>query len=316
MPGGALDTPAGARGKHLVVGAGAVGLLMASHLAAAGIEVLLVTSDSTKATFPDAVCVRSPRVAVGPFSVPTLAQFDGSVDVVWLCTRAQQIPAALQRVKGTAAATWIALSNGLVIPLDAPGGATIVRGLVYAEVEREAAGIVRQDSLFADIEFSVNALDARGSSAIHATARASVNGLTLTLRDVPENVLVWQKMAMLIPMALATCVAAGPMSRVREQPALERALFRCADELVTLSQATGTPVYGRLVRRRIRSLPGRSMSSAQRDATSAGRREIIASCRTAVELATRNDVSIDATEGLMSRVEAQIEQIEQNGRTQ
>jgi predicted dinucleotide-binding enzyme len=96
--------------RHTILGAGAVGGLLGALLADQGEDVTVVLRDSTE-TFPTHMSLQRPDGSVlgGHARAVKSIDKDGAGDVLWVATKAMDLPEALNAVRGS--------SPRLVVPL-------------------------------------------------------------------------------------------------------------------------------------------------------------------------------------------------------
>src|SRR5215510_3336335 len=140
--------------RHAVLGAGGVGTFLGAALARAGRDVVLVMREESLGRYGGLVHVES--VLLGDFEaeLPAAASLDRTVDVVWVTTKAYELPAALERVPAAAldGTTVVPLLNGLdhvELLRSRYGDEAVLAATIAVESERIEPGRVRQLSSFA-----------------------------------------------------------------------------------------------------------------------------------------------------------------------
>ncbi|HEV7194629.1 MAG TPA: 2-dehydropantoate 2-reductase N-terminal domain-containing protein, partial [Pedococcus sp.] len=250
--------------RHAVLGAGGVGGLLAAALARSGEDVVLLLRDETLRRYPDHLQVDS--VVLGSFSaeVEATARLERPVDVLWVATKSTGLDESL------AAAPAQAVGHALVVPL--LNGLDHVARLrrdydlvsaaaIRVETERTAPGRIRQLSPFLGVEISPDP-DRPSARAVveRAAAALTAAGVPTTVRDDELGVL-WDKFALLAPLALATTGLDATLGAVRE----DARFVGCQDEVFELAHREGASTDPEAVRRLVRAAPDDMRSSMQKD---------------------------------------------------
>jgi 2-dehydropantoate 2-reductase len=192
-------------------------------------------------------------------AVPAVARLDRDVDVLWVTTKAPSLESAL------AAAPLEQVGNAVVIPflngvdhvaLLRERFPNVVAGAIRVESERAGTAHVRQLSPFLLVDLS-------GADDVAAELQAA--GIDTRVSD-DEVSLLWDKLAVLAPFALATTALDGPLGAVRED---ER--FRgCQNEVLAVARAVGASIDDDMLRMLMENAPAETRSSMQKD-VAAGR---------------------------------------------
>jgi 2-dehydropantoate 2-reductase len=243
--------------RHAVLGAGGVGLALAAALARGGESVTLLLRPASLARYRGAVTVRHGIRESYTVGVPAAATLAEPVDVLWICVKHPDLADALTSVTAEAGVV-VPLLNGLehLPPLRARFGDRVVAAAIRIEAARTAVGEVRQDSLFTEIELA-------GPPEVISAALAAA-GIGCTDGGSAADVL-WRKLALLAPLALATTCAAGPLEWVRADDDLSRLMLACAEETCAVGRAEGAHLDRGRVLRALTRAPGRTRTSLQRD---------------------------------------------------
>lgn len=231
--------------RHAFLGSGAIGGLLAAALARAGIPTVVLLRPEAVARYPGRLSVES--IVLGSFEVdvPASSTLDEETDVLWIATKATDLEQALALVpreqvgEGT---TVIPLLNGVDhVQMLRTRYPTVAAGAIRVESERISPSHIRQSSPFLRVELA----GAEGAAADLRTA-----AIECRIRD-DELSLLWEKLAFLAPIALATTALDAPLGSVRDdhryrgcqQEALAVARTEGAhiDEDALLALATGAP---------------------------------------------------------------------------
>ncbi|SDM52999.1 ketopantoate reductase family protein [Allokutzneria albata] len=245
--------------RHAILGAGGVGLALGAALARAGHPVTLVMRESSRAAYSGTITVHSRLKGGSAVPVPAVDRLDEDVEALWVTVKAPALDSAVRRIgPAVTSASVIPLLNGIdhIDVLRARFGPRVLAGAIRIEAERGAPGEVTWNSLFASVEL------AGADEALRADLHAS--GIDCELTDDPAKVL-WHKLTLLLPLALATTVAAGTLGVVRRDPALASLMCEATREACAAAAAHGVPVDAEASVRALRALPGRTDTSLRRD---------------------------------------------------
>lgn len=247
--------------RYAILGAGGVGGFVGGALARAGADVLLLLRRETLARHPGRLRVKS--VVLGDFEVPvaTAAALDQEVDVVWVTLKATQLEAALELAppECVGEATVVPLLNGIDhVPVLCGRYRHVLAGAIYVESERGEPGLVRQSSPFARVDLAPGLR----RDEIAAELRATGIDVALTL---DEPTLLWEKLALLAPLALTTTARGVPVGAVQQDPGWNSRLMRCHDEAAAVGIAEGATFDPAKLRRVLDFSGGEMRTSMQKD---------------------------------------------------
>jgi 2-dehydropantoate 2-reductase len=249
---------------------------------------------------PEALARYGGRLAVesavlGDFEVdvPAAPGLDRDVDALWVTTKALQLEPALalappERVGG---AVVIPLLNGVDhVALLRVRYRNVVAGAIRVESERLAASHIRQSSPFLRVELA-------GAEAVAAELQAA--GIDCRVRE-DELSLLWDKLAFLAPVALATTAFDAQFGDVRDD---ER--FRgCQDEVLAVARAEGAQVDEGALRALQAAAPGGTRSSMQKDVAAGRRPELDAIAGPIQRGGRRHGIPVPNTDELVRLVAA------------
>ncbi|KPI32285.1 2-dehydropantoate 2-reductase [Actinobacteria bacterium OV320] len=274
--------------RHAILGAGGVGLALGAALARAGHEVVLVMRESSRARYRGVIDVHSKLHGDLAVEARAVERLDEPVDVLWVTVKAPALDPALARVAPRLTPdSVVPLLNGLDHPrsLRTRFGPRQLVGAILIEAERTAPGRVTWNSLYAEISLATTDGDHAGDGPAdrgHAgdgpergagTGGRRLGGLAEVLADAglgctperdPASVL-WRKLVLLLPLALATTAADGPLGIVRRRPELSALLRDAAREACAVAAADTVVVDDRNLLHTLDTLPGRTDTSLHRD---------------------------------------------------
>ena len=143
--------------------------------------------------------------------VETASGLDREVDVVWVSPKAPDLEAALQlaRPERVGAAAVVPLLNGIdhVARLRF-SYERVLAAAIRVESERVEPGVVRQPTPFARVDL------APGSGCDEVAAELRAAGLQVEV-GLDEPTVLWEKLALLAPLALTTTAAGEPAGAVQ-----------------------------------------------------------------------------------------------------
>jgi 2-dehydropantoate 2-reductase len=199
--------------RHAILGAGGIGGLVGGALARSGADVVLLMRPETLAGYDGRLTVESAVLGDFVVDVPAASDLERSVDVLWVTPKATALRSALELgpppelVEGAA----IPLLNGVdhlaTVRAQYPN---TVAGAIRVESERVAPAHIRQSSPFVRVEIADREDVASELRAAGIDARVRADEISL----------LWDKLAFLAPVALATAALDGTLGAVRDGRAL------------------------------------------------------------------------------------------------
>lgn len=277
--------------RHAILGAGGIGGLLAAALARAGSDVSLLLRPESLERYEGRLNVES--VVLGDFEVevPATAVLDREVDALWVTTKATQLEAALVLAppERVGAAVVIPLLNGVDhLVLLRTHYRNVVAAAIRVESERVSPDRIRQRSPFIRMELA-------GAEPIADEVRAA--GIACSLRP-DELSILWDKLAFLAPLALATTALGAPLGGVRED---ER--YRGAqDEALAVARAEGALIDQEAMRALQAAAPDEMQSSMQKDVAAGRQPELDAIAGPILRGAQRHGIPVPNTDGLVRLV--------------
>jgi 2-dehydropantoate 2-reductase len=217
--------------RHAVLGAGAIGGLMAAALKTVGEDVTLIVRAGQARSFPEHLAVEHPAGTLRSEAL-VAERVDAKFDVLWIATKTYQLEEALKSVD-VQPGIVVPLLNGtehLVVLRARFGDHGVVPGTIAVEAERSAAGVFVQRS---PVRLNVAA---SGEAALRDVFER-LRGLGWTCRFIAdEPTLMWSKLAFLEPFALVTAASGKSVGEVLADPGW-KATFQAA-----IAEACGVAV--------------------------------------------------------------------------
>ena len=287
--------------RHAILGAGGVGGFIGAVLGQGGAEVTVLLRPESFAAHPDALQLESP-LGAATARVSRATSLEHPVDVLWVTTKATQLETALRAVPEPAhAGVVVPLLNGVehVELLRARlRGAEVVPGTIAGELERTAPGRVAHRSPFARLAFA-----AQGRERLERPAHTLERFGCAVSWVVDEATLLWRKLVMLAPFALATSAAGRPIGEVRADPQWHERLEEAAREACAVALAEGAGVDTDEVIRALNTFPAPMRSSMQRDVAAGRPPELDAIAGPIVRGGGRQGIDVPVTTALAAEVE-------------
>jgi 2-dehydropantoate 2-reductase len=281
--------------RHAVLGRGGIGGLVAGALARSGEDVRLLLRAESAAAYAGSLRIES--VVLGDFAVEVSAAtaLERGVDVLWVATKATQLEqaVALARPQIVGGALVVPLLNG-VDHLDVLRRRyrNVVAAAIRVESERGSSGVIRQKSPFIRIDMA-------GAERVQEALREA--GIDCYARD-DEPTLLWEKLVILAPMALATTAFDTALGSVRGMPAFAG----CREEAFAAASAAGVTIDLDAVRALHDAAPAEMQSSMQKDVAAGREPELAAIAGPILRLGKEHDFSTDSTDFLADRIRARL----------
>ena len=277
--------------RHAILGAGGIGGLLAAALARAGGDVILLLRPDSLERYDGRLNVQS--VVLGDFEVevPATAMLDRDVDALWVTTKATQLEASLVLAppERVGAAVVIPLLNGVDhLALLRTDYRNVVAAAIRVESERLSPNRIRQSSPFVRMELA-------GAQPIADEVRAA--GIDCSLR-LDELSLLWDKLAFLAPLALATTALGASLGGVREDERYQG----CQDEALAVARAEGADIDVEAMRALQASAPDAMQSSMQKDVAAGREPELDAIAGPILRGGHRHGIPVPNTDALVRLV--------------
>jgi 2-dehydropantoate 2-reductase len=292
------------RWSAAVVGPGGVGGLLGAVLARAGHPVVYVARPDTAAALNSSgLSVRSAQFGEFQVPAPATTRLTGPVDLCLITVKATSLDAALAEVPAET------LGDALVLPLlngiehmaalrtHVPAE-QVVAGAIRVESTRIAAGRIEHASPFALIEVASDTAPRERVEALAAQLRQA--DLDVTVRDDEAN-LLWDKLALLAPMALLTTHAGAPVGVVRDKRRAD--LETMVSEIAAVAGADGARVDPAAVLGMFDRVPADMKSSMQRDAEANRPTELDAIGGAVLRAARRYGIDTPVTARLVAEIQ-------------
>ena len=288
-----------------VLGPGGVGGFLAAMLARGGSSVLVLAGDETaRAIARSGLRLESVRYGTFEATPRTATGLEHPVDACLITVKAMQLHEALDRVPAGK------LGHGLVIPFlnglehvellrDVYPPDRVVPATIRIETARVAPGVVRHTSPFAGVDIAYT--PGNREAVEEFAARLRDTGVDVRLRE-DEVAMLWEKFALLAPMALLTTHAranAGVVRAKRRQDVL--ALIA---EVAAVARADRVAIDEAGVLRLFDAVPESMETSMQRDQAAGRPLELDALGGALLRRAARGGVEVPLTRRLVEDLQA------------
>jgi 2-dehydropantoate 2-reductase len=181
-----------------------------------------------------------------------LRRFTAPGDVLWVASKAAQLDAALELAPADRVghAAVVPLLNGVdhVAVLRARYD-HVLAAVIYVESERLEPGLVRQPTPFARVVVGP------GSRQDEIADELRGAGFEVALAS-DEPTLLWEKLALLAPLALTTTARGAPVGVVQADPDWNARLVGCHDEAAAVAIAEGAKLDPPKLRRALLGFSG------------------------------------------------------------
>lgn len=277
--------------RHGVLGAGGIGGLLAGALARSGGEVVMLLRPSTLSSFEGRLRVES--VVLGDFEVEVdaVSALDRPVDALWVTIKATQLTAAwsLASPERVGDSLVIPLLNGIDhLALLRTRYTNVVAAAIRVESERVSPSLIRQSSPFLRVDMA-------GAERMQEALRAA--GIECHDSD-DERLLLWGKLVVLAPIALATTAIAAPFGAVRT----DDRFVGCREEAIAVAQAEGAKVNAAATRAFHEQVPADMRSSMQKDVAAGHQPELDAIAGPIIRAGARHGIPTPNTDSLAAEI--------------
>ena len=289
--------------RHAILGAGGVGSLLGGALARAGRDVVLLLRPETLAQHPGRIRVESAVLGDFDADVDTAAELDREVDVVWVSPKAPDLEAALElaRPEQVAPAVVVPLLNGVDhVARLRESYERVLAAAIRVESESVEPGVVRQPTPFARVDLAPGP----GRDEVAGELRAA--GLQVELGP-DEATVLWEKLALLGPLALTTTAAGAPAGAVQEAAEWRARLVACHREAVAVGAAEGATLDRAALEGLLESPLGEMRTSMQKDFDAGRPLELDAIAGPIVREGRRHGLDVPATAELIRLVEQRLD---------
>lgn len=288
--------------KHAVLGAGAIGGLMAVALASIGEDVTLVVRPEKLSNYPGSLTLAQPgeTITADAHAVSRLTEL---VDVLWIATKTYQLETALDVVAAMPAIV-VPLLNGVDhIPVLRArfGEERVVPATIAVGADRTAEGRFRQGS---PVRLNVAA---SGKPRLEGILQRLQERVGFICNFIPnEQTLLWTKLTFLAPFALVTSASGLDKGGVLTDPTWKGDLYAAIAETLAVARAEGAEVRPSHIDDILASSPDSMRSSMSKDLAAWRPIELDGIAGPIVRGGEKHGIPVPATKKLMEIIRAKV----------
>ena len=286
--------------KHAILGAGAVGGLIATPLASFGEEVTKIVRAEKLAAYPETLTLERPSETITA-PARTVSELMEPVDVLWIATRTFQLQTALDSVKATAKMI-VPLLNGVdhIAVLRARfGHDSVVPATIAVEVEHPSLGRFIQRSPGVRLNLAAGAEPVLGG----IVARLREIGFTCEFIQ-NEQTLLWSKLCFLAPFALVTAASGKNKGEIDADPQWKAKLVSAIAEASAIAKASGAEIDHAKLHALFHSFPPSARSSMAKDVAAKRPLELDGIAGPILRGGQKYEIDVHTTVELMQKIQS------------
>lgn len=285
--------------KHAILGAGAIGGVMALGLSAVDEDVTVIVRPGIERTHPVALELDHPTGTITA-SVNIAARVAEPFDVLWIATKTYQLEEALASVAAVPGIV-VPLLNGVdhVAVLRARfGHDRVVPGTIAVEAERSAPGRYIHRS-------PVRLNLAAGGEAVLAPCVEGLRGLGWTVRFIDsEPTLLWTKLCFLEPFALVTSASGKNNGEILADPVWKEQMDAAVREACAVATKEGAEVDPDKWAPAFSGMPAAMRASMAKDLEAGRKLELDGIAGPILRGGVRHGIPTPATASLVATIQA------------
>lgn len=287
--------------KHAVLGAGAIGGLMATALGAIGEHVTLIVRPEKVAGYPRQLLLEQPS---GTITAPAhvTGKLTEPVDVLWIATKAYDLKPALASIEATPKLV-VPLLNGIdhVAALRARfGEAQVAPGTIAVEAERLSEGHFVQRSV---VRLNLAAAAEPLLGPLLPRLQEQYGFVCHFFESEPK--LLWTKLTFLAPFALVTSASGKNRGEIFADPEWKAKLYGAIAEAAAVAGASGADIDTGKAQAGFDALPSGMRSSMAKDLAAGRRLELDAIAGPILEGGAQHGIPVPLTSELVKMIRAQ-----------
>jgi 2-dehydropantoate 2-reductase len=286
--------------RHAILGVGGVGGLIGAALAHSGEAVTVVVRPESLKEYPSELSLQSP---FGSFSVPVerAAAVTQPFDILWIAVKATHLDAALRGVANAEQlGAIVPLLNGIdhvALLRSRFGHDRVVPGTIGVESERAAPGKIIHRSPSARLTLS-----SIGESRLAPTMEKLRQFGFNCQFTADEMKMLWNKLAILAPCALATTASGMTMGEVTKNAVWRMRMESGVYEACAVAAASGTQLDPATFIRFFDMFPPGARSSMQKDVAAGNPPELDGIAGPILRLAQEHGLDVPVTRELVEMI--------------
>ena len=286
--------------RHAVLGAGAIGGLIATALGDLGEDVLLVMRPEKLPGYPERLMLEQAGSTLTAAAHP-VASIVEPADVLWVATKTYQLHDALKAVQATPAHV-LPLLNGIdhiAILRSRFGVDRVLPATIAVGADRISEGrFVQRSPVFLNVTAAGRTLLSPLLARLHASA--GFNGRFVE----NEETLLWSKLCFLAPFALVTSASGKDKGEIFADTKWKQQLYSANAEAATVATACGANIDAAEIQAILDSAPPTLRSSMAKDLVAGRQLELDAIAGPIVRGAGRYGLAVPVIAGLIAAVQA------------
>jgi 2-dehydropantoate 2-reductase len=284
--------------KHVVLGAGAIGGLIATALSSLGEEVTLIVRHEKLAAHPTTLTATSPTGAITA-PVKLISRLTEHADVLWIATKTYQLDDGLALIE-VVPGSIIPLLNGVdhIAVLRARyGHDRVIPATIAVEAERSSRGhYVHHTPVRLNVAVS-------GEPVLQDVV-TRLQGMGWHCRFVAsEATLMWSKLCFLEPFALATSASGKNNGEIQADPDWKVKLEAAVREACTVATKEGAEVDADKVLTAYPNSPPTMRASMAKDLAAGRQLELDGIAGPVLRAAYRHRIQVPTTSSLVGIIE-------------
>jgi 2-dehydropantoate 2-reductase len=282
--------------RILIIGAGGVGGYFGARLQQAGADVGFVARGAhLDALRREGLTVRSP---LGDIHLPIVSVSDtpadfGTADIIWLCVKLWDAPAAVRAMAPVVGPDTgiISFQNGVQkddVLREAFGEKAVMGGVAYIATTIESPGVIRHTGIMQRLLFGE--YDGTRSLRAEALLEACMRGGIAVELSEDIRKAIWEKFVFLVGLSGSTTTMRSTIGPIRSNEKSRRFLLELMRETVAVGRAMGVALPSDYAEQRlvfVDGLPDTMTSSMHHDLTGGRRLEVAWLSGGVVELGAR-----------------------------
>ena len=282
--------------KHVILGAGAIGGLVATALSSLGEDVTLIVRHEKLAAQPTTLTSTSPT---GTISAPVklVSRLTEHADVVWIATKTYQLDDALVSIE-VVPRIIVPLLNGIdhiAVLRGRYGHDRVVPATIAVEAERSSRGhYVHQTPVRLNL--------AASGEPMLAEIMTRLQGLGWSCRFIAnEDTLIWSKLCFLEPFALVTAASGKNNGEIQADAEWKAKLEAAVREVCTVATKQGAEVDPAKILGAYPSGPPTMRASMAKDLAAGRQLELDGIAGPVLRAAFRHRIQVPTTSSLVLR---------------